>query len=140
MVGQTFSLSSQTGMSDMPAPSTRRQFCQAIDLGHRDWAMQTANAWWAVGICDSCQYLPGDVNSNGSVTGTDITYLVGYFKGYNPPPPDSCHLPENPWFYVTADYNGDCDVTGADITYGTNYFKGIGPDIRWCLDFSPSAP
>lgn len=39
---------------------------------------------------DSCPYdggwfyVAGDANGNCSFTGSDITFLVAYFKGYNP--------------------------------------------------------
>ena len=61
--------------------------------------------------------IPGDANGDGRVLGSDVTYLVGYFRGVNPPP--------NP--YLAGDANGDCLVLGSDVTYLVNYFRGTGP-------------
>jgi hypothetical protein len=65
-------------------------------------------------------YEVGDVNNNGDVNGADVTYLVAYFKGMNPPP-------EN---IMSADTNGDCMISGADVTYLVRFFKGGPPPIR----------
>ena len=61
-------------------------------------------------------YLAGDANGSGNVSGPDITYLVAYFKGYGPRPDP----------FLTGDANGDCDVDLADVSYIVNYCKG-GP-------------
>ncbi|NLI15474.1 MAG: hypothetical protein GX409_04225, partial [candidate division Zixibacteria bacterium] len=48
--------------------------------------------------------------------GSDVTRLVGYFKGLaNPPSP-----------LLAGDANGDCLVSGGDVTYLVRYFKGLG--------------
>ena len=80
-------------------------------------------------------YLPGDANMyNGTwlpaVIGSDVTYLVNYFRG----------VPENPacllgGFYASADVNGDCRVIGGDVTRLVNYFRGEG-----LIEFCPSYP
>lgn len=67
-------------------------------------------------LVDTLAYLPGDANRDGSVRGSDVTYLVGYFKGTNPPP--------NP--ILAGDANGDCLVMAGDVTYLVRYFKGLG--------------
>jgi Zn-dependent metalloprotease len=107
-------------------------------------ARNVADAWNAVNLCDTCQYVPGDFNGNGEARGSDITRLVSFLKGEVPPPPDSCHVPYQvrgrDWFYVTGDYNGDCQVNGADVTWGVAYYKLQKPEIRHCPHFSPSAP
>ncbi len=60
---------------------------------------------------------PGDANTDGIIIGADVTYLVGYFRGLNPPP--------NP--ILAGDASGDCQVIGADVTYLVNYFRGLNP-------------
>ena len=82
-----------------------------------------------------CDYIPGDVNSNGWVNGIDVTFFVAYLKGIGSPPYDSCDIGQGP-FYVSADANGDCSVNGIDVIYMVNYFKG-GPEILYCPDYSP---
>jgi|GEM_PF-793793 len=63
------------------------------------------------------QILPaGDANSNGEQRGSDVTFLVSYFKGTNFPPEP----------YLAADANGDCLVQASDVTYLVRYFKGHG--------------
>jgi hypothetical protein len=110
----------------------------ALDAS-RQWLTQVGNAWNAVGVCDTCHYVPGDVNGSGQATAADITYLVAWFKG-GPGIPYACTLSFIPSLYVTADFNGDCQLTGSDVTYGVAYFKGNQPYIKWCLHFTPQAP
>lgn len=59
----------------------------------------------------------GDANCNGTLTGSDVTYLVGYFKGTQVEP---CAL-------RAGDANGDNRINGSDVTYLVRYFKGLGP-------------
>ncbi len=66
---------------------------------------------------DTTGFLPGDANGDGNVLGSDVTYLVRYFKGLGPAP--------NP--ILAGDTNGDCNVLGSDVTYLVRYFKGLGP-------------
>ncbi len=82
-----------------------------------------------------CDYIPGDVNSNGSANGIDAVYLVAYLKGIGGPPRDSCDIGQGP-FYVAADINGNCSVNGLDVSYMVNYLKG-GPGILYCPDYPP---
>lgn len=63
-------------------------------------------------------FVPGDVNNNGRLSGPDVTYLVGYFKGYN-------QSPDPPIW--RADANGNCLIGPSDVTYMVLYFKGLGP-------------
>ncbi|MCD6163449.1 MAG: immune inhibitor A [candidate division Zixibacteria bacterium] len=66
-------------------------------------------------------FLPGDANGDGSVIGSDITYLAAYFKGQNPAPAP----------FLSGDANGDCQVIGSDIVYLIAYFRGSGnPPVR----------
>jgi len=87
-----------------------------------------------------CNYVPGDINSNGSANGIDVTYGVTYLKGGNPPP-DSCDctpdVPAYP-FYAALDVNGNCQANGIDITYYVAYLKQIQPAILYCEDCPPA--
>ncbi len=61
-------------------------------------------------------FIAGDANGSGQVSGSDVTYLVSYFKG-------NVQAPQP---YLAGDANGDCLVNGADVTYLVIYFKGFG--------------
>jgi len=61
-------------------------------------------------------YLAGDANGSGDVSGADVTYMVNYCKGFGPPP--------DPIF--AGDANGDCLANGMDVVYLIVYFRG-GP-------------
>ena len=63
-------------------------------LGGRDWEIQVANAWNAVGVCDNCVYVPGDVNNSGVANGVDVTYLWNFLFGQGPRLPflAHCHI------------------------------------------------
>jgi|GEM_PF-4849625 len=67
-------------------------------------------------IAGASDFLPGDANGDGFVRGSDVLYLLAYFRGINPPPQP----------YYAGDANGDCIVGPADLTYLTNYLKGFG--------------
>ena len=85
---------------------------------------------WILGICD---YIPGDINGDGSVIGGDVTYGVRYFKLLGAPPPDSCLNDSTmTWLYSAGDVNGNCEFRGSDITYLVAYFKGTNPRLKWC--------
>ena len=88
---------------------------------------------------DSIEVIPycadavaGDVNGDGYVLGSDVTYAVSYFIMGGPPPPDSCMCPDD-FLYHAADANGDCTFIGSDITYLVNFFTG-GPAPVFCSD------
>jgi hypothetical protein len=55
----------------------------------------------------------GDANCNGQRTGSDVTYLVSYFKGLVG---CTCSL-------RAGDVNGDGNIAGNDVTYLVRYFK-----------------
>jgi hypothetical protein len=83
------------------------------------------------------EYRPGDANMwvgawPPAVLGGDVTYLVNYFGGINPP----CNLDG---FYCSADINGDCQVLGNDVTAFVNFFRGLGT-IQYCPDYPPAWP
>jgi len=87
---------------------------------------------------DPCDYVPGDINGDNIVIGSDVIYGVRAFMGQGNPPPDSCWNGyfEN-WIYTAADANGSCDFTGADIVYLVGYFKGNNPPPKWCNHYPP---
>lgn len=60
----------------------------------------------------------GDANCNGERRGSDVTYLVGYFKG----------LSAGPCIVKAGDANNDGFVSGGDVTFLVRYFKGLGPE------------
>jgi hypothetical protein len=61
-------------------------------------------------------YMHGDVNCDNQIIGSDVTYLVNYFRGLVGPACDP---------FLRADTNGDCNVIGSDVTYLVNYFRGM---------------
>ena len=66
---------------------------------------------------DPTQLTRGDANCNGERRGSDVTYLVGYFKGQA-----VC-----PCLIKAGDANGDGFISGGDVTFLVRYFKGTGP-------------
>jgi hypothetical protein len=87
-----------------------------------------------------CDYIPGDINHNGTVNGIDIVYAVSHLKGGNPPPVD-CNPPcstgvADP-FYASMDVNGNCQVNGIDVMYYIAYLGGWQPRLRYCLNCWP---
>ncbi|MCP4583191.1 MAG: S8 family serine peptidase [candidate division Zixibacteria bacterium] len=90
-------------------------------------------------IQSSCDYIPGDINNDGLVIGSDVTYGVRYFAS-GPPPPDSCELGDATWLYVAGDVNGSCTFIGSDITRMVNYFRGDVEVLDWCAEVPPANP
>jgi hypothetical protein len=85
----------------------------------------------------SYKYLPGDANMyNGQwppeVIGSDVTYLVNYFRGLENNP--ACLIGN---FYCAGDANGDCQVIGSDVTRMVSYFRGNNM-LEFCPDYQPS--
>jgi hypothetical protein len=73
-----------------------------------------------------CTYLPGDINGDGHLLGSDVTYMVRYLKGIGNPPVNQCYMDStSSILYVAADVNGNCEFRGSDITRFVTYFKGI---------------
>jgi hypothetical protein len=87
-----------------------------------------------------CDYIQGDINSDGHRIGGDVTYGVRYFKGVGVVPPDSCYnaglTTSNHWLYVSGDINGDCLFKASDITRLVAYFKG-NAELNYCHFFPP---
>lgn len=84
----------------------------------------------------SYEYLPGDVNMALGmwppvVIGSDVTYLVNYFRGL--PDASPCYLDD---FWASADINGDCIIIGSDVTRLVNFFRGSGT-IAYCVNNQP---
>jgi predicted extracellular nuclease len=90
----------------------------------------------------ACDYMVGDVNGNGNVIGSDVTYAVRYFKGLGTPPPDSCYNIAVPtlshWLYVGGDVNASCTFAGSDVTRLVSFFKGVSA-LQNCPLFPPPA-
>ncbi len=81
-------------------------------------------------------YLPGDINMYNGIwppecIGSDVTYLVGYFRGVSANQP--CYLDD---FWASADANGDCNIIGSDVTRLVNYFRG-NVSLLYCPDYEP---
>jgi hypothetical protein len=87
-----------------------------------------------------CDYMLGDVNGNGNVIGSDVTYAVRYFKGLGTVPPDSCYdirvITPSHWLYVGGDVNASCTFAGSDVTRLVSFFKGISV-LQNCAYFPP---
>ena len=81
-------------------------------------------------------YIPGDNNYSGGTNGSDVTYLVNYFRGTNPKPDSSWNADDDSWLYAAADVNGSCNVTGSDVTYLVNFFRGMN-ELKWCEHTAP---
>ncbi|MCP4580553.1 MAG: hypothetical protein GY839_02965 [candidate division Zixibacteria bacterium] len=82
-------------------------------------------------------YLPGDANmANGawppSVIGSDVTYLVNYFRHQN----TGCQIHGS---FASADVNGDCLTIGSDVTKLVGYFRGMS-ELDYCPDYEPAWP
>ena len=86
-----------------------------------------------------CDYVPGDVNGNGTPNVVDVTYFVNYLKGTGLYPPDSCDCPplEYP-FYGACDVNGNCGVNIVDVTFFVNYLRGVVPELLHCENCPPA--
>jgi hypothetical protein len=59
----------------------------------------------------------GDANCDGRLIGSDVTYMVSYFRGLRTCPCSLC----------AGDANGDGRIIGSDVTYMVQYFAGNNP-------------
>jgi len=86
-----------------------------------------------------CEYIPGDINGNGSANGIDVTYGVTYLKGGSPPP-DTCFDCPNTGDVLLAamDVNGSCSANGIDVTFFVAYLKQLQPDLLFCAGCPPA--
>jgi hypothetical protein len=107
-------------------------------LGTNEWSALAEDCAFCLHQGPAClQFVPGDANMvNGQwpplVIGGDVTYLVGYFRGLNPP----CLVGG---FYSSGDANGDCLVIGSDVTRMVAYFRGL-QSLNYCPDNVPCWP
>ncbi len=62
-------------------------------------------------------FSPGDANSDGTVDGGDVVFLINYLFRQGPAP----DFPEQ------GDINGDCIIEAGDIVYLLNYLYRNGP-------------
>lgn len=86
-----------------------------------------------------CDYVPGDINGDGHVNGSDVTYGIRYFTGTGAPPPDSCwNDSTESWLYSAGDANGNCRFSGSDILFLINVDGN--PEILWCPQTPPINP
>jgi len=86
---------------------------------------------------DLYEYRPADVNMYFGlwpphVFGSDMTYLVNYFRGMEGNRP--CLFDG---FWASADANGDCLVIGSDVTRLLSYFRGTA-FYTYCPDYEPA--
>jgi hypothetical protein len=87
-----------------------------------------------------CDYVLGDINSDGQHLGSDVTYAVRYFKGLGFQPPDSCFLDSaGIYYYPAGDINGNCEFRGSDITRLIAVMFGHAT-ISYCHWNPPSNP
>lgn len=70
-------------------------------------------------------YLLGDVNGDGLRQGSDVTFLVRYFKGLSIPPYQCYDASHNTMLYSAGDVTGDCLLRGSDVTRLVAFFKGV---------------
>ncbi len=78
--------------------------------------------------CDSCDYqTPGDVDNNGVINISDLTYLVNYLYLGGPVPP----------VMANADVNGDCCLDYLDVKYLIAYLYISGPAPVVCTCVNP---
>jgi len=92
---------------------------------------------FAIAEAIPCGYVAGDLNGDTTVLGGDVTYGIRYFKGFGPPPPDSCFMDStSTYLYVAGDVNGNCEFRGSDVTRLVAYFKGMA-DLSCCHFFPP---
>jgi len=89
-----------------------------------------------------CRYIPGDINGDGNVQGSDVTFGVRYFKGLSSmPPPDSCFDDSmGVWIYAAGDVNGSCEFRGSDITMLVSFFKNYVSQLTYCHRTPPLPP
>ena len=90
-------------------------------------------------VVSGCQYVPGDINGNGTANGIDVVFGVNYLKGTARPPVDCGGIcPESSPFYAAGDVNGNCAFNGIDITFFVRYLKGQVPSLLYCPDCPPA--
>jgi hypothetical protein len=66
--------------------------------------------------------LRGDANCDGLRIGSDVTYMVAYFRNIVDCPCSRC----------AGDANGDGSIIGSDVTYFVRWLGGMGPEPSPC--------
>ena len=112
----------------------------AIDSAgnYENWNLAPECSTYVTYESSGYEYVPGDANMyNASwppaVIGSDVTYLVNYFRGMVTNP--ACLVDG---FYCAADVNGDCNVIGSDVTRLVGYFRGGLSPLAPCTDYPPA--
>jgi hypothetical protein len=133
------------------SPSDARFDSSVTLLNHGDWALffikaisiyndTSSIAYSDTAFSNTCRYISGDLNGDGTTNGIDVAFGVNYFKGSCAAPPVNCHptCPDEPDpFYAARDVNGNCAFSGIDITYFVRYLKGRVPSLLYCADCPP---
>jgi hypothetical protein len=132
LVGTGLSLSSDGLLQGTPVADGDISFSAAVSDAIGDSSIHD----FSLAIVGGISYRPGDANGSGTATGSDVTYLVRYFKG-GIPPPFSMDCPPHGRIYAAADANGSCTVSGLDVTYMVSFFKG-GQPLHFCPDCPPA--
>jgi len=114
---------------------------------HVSFMREAGNTWYQVpfdwsfcllGPAGSCEYVPGDINGNGSANGIDVTYGVTYLKGGSAPPDICADCPNaGQNLFGAMDVNGSCSANGIDITFFVAYLKQLQPALLFCQSCPP---
>lgn len=99
-------------------------FCQQFGLLPSD-DIDAITLFGPNGMPGCGPYILGDVNGDGTRLGSDVTFLVRYFKGLSIPPYQCYDVSNKAILFSAGDLNGDCQIRGADVTRLVAYFKGI---------------
>ncbi|MCD6162849.1 MAG: hypothetical protein J7K40_10605 [candidate division Zixibacteria bacterium] len=60
---------------------------------------------------------PGDANCDGILMGSDVIFLVNFFRGEG----------QESMPFLAGDANADCQLLGSDVTFLVQYFTNSGP-------------
>jgi hypothetical protein len=107
-----------TAYTNITVLTNARYFWRITARNGAGYSARSQSASFIVSVF-TITYLPGDVNDDHEIRGSDVTYLVRYFKAIGPPPPVVVL-----GFYPGADANGDCLNRGSDVIYLVAFFKG----------------
>jgi len=107
-----------TGEIDQDVLGTANLYYEepTTDYSHPDFLVE---------ICiEPCDYLPGDLDGDGSIALSDIVYLINYLFKFGPP-----QFP----LLVIADFNCNGKVSVADVVYLISYLFKEGPKPEKCF-------
>jgi len=110
-----------TGDIDKDVLVTANQYYEepTTDYSHPDFI--------AIICMEFCDYIPGDLDGDSSITVSDIVYLINYLFKFGPPP-----FP----FSEIADANCNGRISLTDIVYLINYLVREGPKPEKCFLYS----